>query len=86
MTFEQFINSCMVRIGNKISNDKLYFQYNYYPDSSVVGNSYKCQVKGSNLKIYITPTEGVCQYYNKDNNFINLSSLSECLDKFIREL
>jgi len=89
MSFDQFIFTCILRLvkqSRKLTEDKLYFQYTYYPDLPLSGSSYKCQVKGTKIKIYITPNEEVCQYYNKDDRFINLGSLSECLNKFVEEL
>lgn len=86
MTFEQFISRCLVRIEKKIPKDKIYFQYNYYPDMPTVGNSYKCQVIGTQYKIYITPGEKVCQYYDKYNNFENLDSPNACIDRFMKEV
>ena len=86
MTFEQFISKCLVSMENKIPKDKIYFQYTYCPDMPAVANSYKCQVKGTQHKIYITPGEEVCQYYDKDNNFENLDSLNACIDRFIKDV
>ena len=63
MTFEQFISKCLASMEKKISKDEIYFQHTYYPDTLAVANSYKCQVKGTQYKIYITPGEEVCQYY-----------------------
>ena len=86
MTFEQFISKCLASIGKKIQKDRLYFQYTYYPDMPIIGSTYKCQVKGTKYKIYITPGEEVCQYYDKDNNFENLGSLNACIDRFMKEV
>jgi len=86
MSFEQFIFTCIKQLTRKLTKDKLYFQYTYYPDTSVVGNSYKCQIKGTKIKIYITPNEEVCQYYNKDDRFINFNSLEDCLNKLIADM
>ena len=80
MTFEQFIDKCLSALTNT-PKEKLYFQYTYYPDTPSVGNSYKCQIKGTKYKVYITPNQDVCQYYDEKDNFINLNSLSECLIK-----
>lgn len=85
MTFEQFISKCLASIGKKIQKDRLYFQYTYCPDMPDVANNYKCQLKGTQYKIYITPGEEVCQYYDKDNNFENLDSLNACIDRFIKD-
>ena len=81
MTFQEFIKKC----SSVIDEERLYFEHHYsHHDGMDFVNSYKCQIRGTDYKLFTDPDMNICQFYRNKTDFENCRDFNEALSKLIK--